>query len=139
MMMDDYQNNAAFQHGAIIARPDGKGKFRNAGNRTSESLDDKCRRLASIAAHAVQLVAQEARPALRRQHPRTVGQGRGMADVLAVAACQHRDPVAYLILLPADDSPLHPLALQPGGRISSLAVVELAGLVLLFLAAVSSA
>jgi len=34
MMMDDYQNNAAFQHGAIIARPDGKGKFRNAGNRS---------------------------------------------------------------------------------------------------------
>ncbi len=61
----------------------------------------------------------------KRARPSGVStQGRsaraGMADVLAVAACQHRDPVAYLILLPADDGTLHQVPLRRvAARISS--------------------
>ena len=43
-----------------------------------------------------------------------------LAHMLAVAARQHRDPVAYLILLPADDGTLHQVPLRRvAARISS--------------------
>jgi hypothetical protein len=59
------------------------------------------------AAGAIEAASDHRRAAFRRQHPGAFLPRRLMPDVLSVAALQVRDPVAFCVLMEADDRPPH--------------------------------
>lgn len=52
-------------------------------------------------------MTEEACPAFRRQHPRSLQKGRIVTDVLRVAAREFRHPMLLIILVEAHDLLLH--------------------------------
>jgi hypothetical protein len=56
---------------------------------------------------ALKLMAYHRRTAFRRDDPRTVHPGRGVAGMLEVSAFQFSYPMIFFVLVEADDTTFH--------------------------------